>query len=135
LPLNPFTGQIENLYGFLGLIGVVSFAIIGMLYKIVPFLVWFGRYSRQIGRAQVPALADLYSAKLQVAGYWSYLAGLIVTSSAIMFSSEAFVRCGCALLALSISTLVINVGIMLSHYFRPSLHPLAVPRSAIPKTA
>ena len=135
LPLNPFTGQLENVYGFLGLIGVVSFAIMGMLYKIVPFLVWFGRYSRQIGRAQVPALADLYSAKLQAFGYWSYLAGLIVTSSAIMFSSEAFVRCGCALLALSISTLVINVGMMLSHYIRPCLKPLSTSPSAILKAA
>ena len=68
LPLNTFTGQLENLYGFLGLIGVITFAIMGMLYKIIPFLVWFGRYSRQIGRAQVPSLADLYSARLQAAG-------------------------------------------------------------------
>ena len=134
LPLNPFTGQLENLYGFLGLIGVVSFAIMGMLYKIVPFLVWFGRYSRQIGRAQVPALADLYSAKLQAVGYWSYLAGLSVTGTAIMFSSEIFVRYGAALLALSVLTLAINVALMLSHYFRPSLQPLSVPSSAIPKT-
>ena len=41
LPLNTFTGQLENLYGFLGLIGVITFAIMGMLYKIIPFLVWF----------------------------------------------------------------------------------------------
>ena len=39
LPLNPVTGQLENLYGFLGLIGVVVFALAGMLYKIIPFLV------------------------------------------------------------------------------------------------
>jgi len=50
LPLNPFTGQLENLYGFLGLMGVVSFAIMGMLYKIIPFLVWFGVYSQHVGR-------------------------------------------------------------------------------------
>ena len=133
LPLNPFTGQLENLYGFLGLLGVVSFAIMGMLYKIVPFLVWFGRYSRQIGCAQVPALADLYSAKLQAAGYWSYLAGLIVTGAAIMFSSETFVRYGSALLALSVLTLAINVALMLSHYFRPSLKPLSFQTATVPK--
>jgi metal-sulfur cluster biosynthetic enzyme len=34
LPQNILTGQLENLYGFLGLIGVITFAIIGMLYKI-----------------------------------------------------------------------------------------------------
>src|ERR1041385_5929721 len=65
LPANPVTGQIENLYGFLGLIGAISFAIIGMLYKIVPFLVWFGCYSRQIGIHKVPSLSDMYSPRLQ----------------------------------------------------------------------
>jgi hypothetical protein len=135
LALNPITGQLENVYGFLGLIGVVSFAIIGMLYKIIPFLVWFGCYSRQIGKTRVPALADLYSAPLQAVGYWSYLAGLAATCIAIVFSSEAGIRWSCSLLALSVATLVINVGLMLSHYFRSSRNPLAIQSSAFPKPA
>jgi len=135
LPLNHMTGQLENLYGFLGLIGVVSFAIMGMLYKIVPFLVWFGRYSSQIGTVRVPALADLYSPRLQSAGYWSYLVGLAATSVAIMFSSETGVRYGGALLASSATTLAINIAWMLSHYFRPIGKPLAIQSSPIPKLA
>jgi hypothetical protein len=135
LPLNPFTGQLENLYGFLGLIGVVSLAIIGMLYKIVPFLVWFARYSRQIGRVQVPALADLYSARLQAIGYWSYLAGLVVTAVAILYSNEPGVRCGCSMLALSIATLAANVGAMLTHLCRRRLKPLGFPPTTVAKIA
>ena len=57
-------------------LGVVSFAIIGMFYKIIPFLVWYGSYSRQIGLSKVPSLADLYSPRLQAVGYWTYVAGL-----------------------------------------------------------
>lgn len=135
LPSNHLTGQLENIYGFLGLLGVVSFAIIGMLYKIVPFLVWFGRYSKQIGRAQVPSLADLYSTKLQVLGYWSYLLGLAVASVAILRANEASVRLGSALLALGVFTLLINIGLMLSHYFAPSLKPLTIEPARVPKTA
>ena len=71
LPLTPLTGQLENVYGFLALLGVVSFAIIGMFYKIIPFLVWYGSYSRQIGLSKVPSLADLYSPRLQAVGYWT----------------------------------------------------------------
>jgi cbb3-type cytochrome oxidase subunit 1 len=127
LPLTVFTGQLENAYGFLGLIGVVTFAILGMLYKIIPFLVWFTTYSRQVGRARVPALADMYSPRLQAAGYWLYLAGLTVATAAILASSEAGVRSGCALLAVSIATLILNMGKVLSHLFKPRLMPLNIP--------
>ena len=76
LPVTALTMQLENVYGLLALAGLVGLAILGMLYKIVPFLVWFHSYSRHIGRAKVPALAEMYSVPLQIAGYWSFLAGL-----------------------------------------------------------
>ncbi len=133
LPLNPVTGQLENAYGFLGLMGVVTLAVIGMLYKIIPFLTWFACYSRQIGRLRVPALADLYSPRLQAIGYWSFLAGLGVTCPGTVLSSQPVVRWGCALLALSALTLVMNVGSMLSHFLKPRLQPLAVQPTALAK--
>jgi hypothetical protein len=106
-----------------------------MLYKIIPFLVWFARYSRQIGRAQVPALADLYCPHLQAVGFWSYLAGLVVTGVAILYSNEPGVRWGCSLLAISVATLAVNVGHMLSHLLKPRIKPLAVQPTTVPKAA
>ena len=41
LPLTAFTGQLENLYGFLAVFGLISTAVLGMLFKILPFLVWY----------------------------------------------------------------------------------------------
>lgn len=120
----PLNGQVENLYGFLAVAGVVTFAIIGMLYKIAPFLVWFGVYSRHIGRARVPTLGDMYSPRLQAAGYWTFLAGLAGTSAAILGRSELGVRGGCLLLAAALFTLAVNMGFILSHCFRPRLAPL-----------
>ena len=124
LQLNVFTGQLENLYGFLGLLGVVSFAIIGMLYKIVPFLVWYRSYSSRLGLGKVPSLADLYSAWLQAAGYWTWLLGLAVTSVAVVCGSPAGVRWGCAFLFLGALTLGLNMARMLGHLFRPRVEPL-----------
>ena len=135
LPLNVFTGQLENVYGFLGLLGVVSLAIIGMLYKIIPFLVWFGRYSRQIGRAQVPSLADLYSTRLQGVGYWTFLAGVAATCVAAVCSSETGVRIGCGLVVVGVLTLAVNVGIMLTHLCRPRTRPFALRAPPVPKPA
>ncbi len=128
LPLNPFTGQLENVYGFVSLIGVVSLAVIGMLYKIIPFLVWFGAYSKHIGKAQVPALAEMYSASLQLLGYWLFLVALAVTIFGILISSAMIVRIGSVLFAASLTTLAVNVGKILSHYFRPKLTPLVAPK-------
>ncbi len=124
LPLTALTGQLENVYGVVGLLGVVSFAIIGMFYKVIPFLVWYGSYSRQIGLRKVPSLADLYSPALQALGYWAYVAGLAATAVAIVLGNAVAVRCGCALLALSLGTLAVNVLKILSHLIYPRLEPL-----------
>jgi hypothetical protein len=126
LPLTALTGQFENVYGVVGLLGVVSFAIIGMFYKIIPFLVWYGSYSRQIGLSKVPSLADLYSPALQALGYWAYVTGLIATTIAIVLANAVAVRCGCALLALSLGTLALNVIKILSHLIRPRIAPLTL---------
>jgi hypothetical protein len=119
LPLNSFTGQLENLYGFLALLGVVSFAIVGMLYKIIPFLIWYRSYSKRIGLGKVPALADHYSPRLQAIGYWTYLAGLAVSTGGILLSHSQTVRCGASLLAASLLALGLNAVQMFSHLVRP----------------
>ncbi|MCU0771351.1 MAG: cbb3-type cytochrome c oxidase subunit I [Verrucomicrobia bacterium] len=129
LPLNPFTGQLENLYGFLGLIGFVTFAIIGMLHKIIPFLVWFHTYSPHVGKAQLPALADLYSERVQVASFWTWQAGLVVTCAGILAEHAALARGGALLLAASLALFAVNIGKILSHIVRPVLKPFPAPAS------
>ena len=117
--------QLESVYGLLALFGLVGLAILGMLYKIVPFLVWFHSYSRHIGRAKVPALADMYSVPLQIAGYWSFLAGLAALSLATAWSHEAGIRWGGGLLVLSLAIFALNMGKILSHFVRPKIEPFA----------
>jgi cbb3-type cytochrome oxidase subunit 1 len=126
LPQNRLTAQLENVYGFLGLVGVVTLAILGMLYKIIPFLVWFRRYSGHIGRARVPSLAEMYSTRLQAVGYWAWLAGLAVTCAAIVSANETGVRWGCTALAAGAGSMALNVGMMLAHWVRPRLSPLTL---------
>jgi hypothetical protein len=124
LTLNPVTGQLENLYGFLGILGVVSLAITGMLYKIVPFLVWYRAYSPHIGLARVPSLADLYSQPVQVAGFWLYLAGLVTIAVGTVLPHGPVVRLGGALLLLAVLSLAVNVAIMLNHLRQPRISPI-----------
>jgi len=42
------------------LTGFVGFLIIGHLYKIIPFLVWFERFSPLVGKKKVPMLHEMY---------------------------------------------------------------------------
>jgi hypothetical protein len=124
LPFNVFTGQLENLYGFLGLTGFVSLAIIGMLQKIIPFLVWLNVYGRHVGRAQVPALAELFSERLQAAVYWCWLTGLAVVSAGILYRIDVAVRIGASTLAVGLLLLGMNTCSILRHLFHPTLQPL-----------
>jgi hypothetical protein len=61
----------ENLLltiGWMLFLGYITFIITGHLYKIVPFLVWYERFSPLIGKQKVPMLADMvpvWSAKFQ----------------------------------------------------------------------
>lgn len=126
LPLNEFTGQLENLYGLIALLGLLSFAILGMLYKVVPFLIWYATYSREIGRNKVPTLAELYSPNLQAIGYWTYLGGLLLLSAGIILSNENIVRVGAVIFAVSLLVFSLNVTKILIHLFRPQIEPLPV---------
>lgn len=124
LPLTPSFGQWENVYGLLAFLGVVTLAILGMLYKIVPFLVWYGTYSRHIGLQKVPALSELYSSDLQVAGYWTYLAGLAMLCVMTVRADAPGVRWGCLLLVLSLAIFGVNLAKILRHLITPHLEPL-----------
>jgi hypothetical protein len=125
LPVNAVAMQLESVYGLLGLLGLVGLAILGMLYKIVPFLVWFHSYSRHIGRARVPALADMYSVPLQIAGYWTFLAGLAGLCLATAWSHPVGIRWGGGLLVLSLAIFALNMGKILAHFVRPRVEPFA----------
>jgi hypothetical protein len=123
-PLNQFFSMLENVYGFLGLFGVVTLAILGMLHKILPFLVWFGVYSPHVGRAQLPLTTQMVSERAQVAGLFSYLVGLLVISVAILQESEPAVRAGATCLFVSLLCFGWNAAKVFSHFRKPQLKPL-----------
>lgn len=133
LPLNEFTGQLETVYGLLALLGVITLAIMGMLYKIVPFLIWYSRYSSEIGRSRVPSLADLYSVRLQAVGYWIFLAGLILTTMGTMLGHSDCVQRGGVVWFAGITIFAINIGRISFHLVPWRLE--VAPVNATPKGA
>lgn len=118
LPATPHTLRFENVYAVLAIFGVLWLTILGMLGKILPFFVWFHRYSDEIGRNKVPQLADMYSAKLQATGYWLHLAGLLSAAPAVASQCAPLAIIGCALLGANLLTFLINAALILSHLRR-----------------
>jgi hypothetical protein len=99
--------RVSLAYATLALGGWISLTIVGMMLKIVPFLVWYRVYSPRAGREPVPTLAQLScrgaegmayvllttgSALLAVAlllGHvvWIYSAGVVLSLGALAFAA------------------------------------------------
>lgn len=118
LPVTHFTQQLENAYAILAILGVLGFAITGMLYKILPFLVWFHRYSADVGRTRVPALADMLSARLQAIGYGLHLVGVLIAAAASVLGHTRCATLAAVFIAGSVLLLGINVLFIVSHLVR-----------------
>ncbi|WP_280587820.1 hypothetical protein [Halorubrum sp. Boch-26] len=43
---------------------LVGFVVVGSLYHVVPFIVWLDRYADRVGLERVPAIDDLYDARV-----------------------------------------------------------------------
>lgn len=62
--------RIILVYGFTVLFGCITLLIIGMMYKVVPFLVWFHKYSDKVGKEKVPLLKDMFSERIGSIQFW-----------------------------------------------------------------
>ena len=133
LPLKQFFSMLENVYGFLGLFGVVTLAILGMLHKILPFLVWFGVYSPHVGRAKLPLTSHMVSERAQAGGLATYLAALAIIAVAILRESELGVRVGGLFLFASLLMFGWNAAKVFAHFRQPQIKPLA-PSATKPPT-
>jgi len=82
-------------------LGYVSFVIIGHLYKIVPFLVWFERFSPLVGKQKVPMLADMVPVKrarmqfrFSAIGVLISALGLLMAHNTVFYAGVSFLFVG-----------------------------------------
>jgi hypothetical protein len=54
-----FDARAAGAYGVLGVMGWLSLLIMGVSYKILPFLTWMHRFSPRVGEPNLPKVADL----------------------------------------------------------------------------
>jgi len=78
--------------------GFFGFLITGHIYKIIPFLVWFERFSPLVGKEKVPMLADMVPYKSSQAQMIFSVVGILLVTLAILFRSDALIGAGASFL-------------------------------------
>lgn len=109
----------QTAYALLALLGVIVPAILGMLQKILPFLIWQRVYAPFIGRKPVPSLGQLSSESVQGAVFWMYLVALAALLTAAFAGSPWLARGAAAIWLAVVALFLVNAGQILGHWFRP----------------
>lgn len=101
--------------GWLFFIGFFSFLIIGHLYKIVPFLVWFEYFSPLVGKQKVPMLADMVPVRASKFQFWFSFIGMVLISFSFLFSSNNLFKSGASFLVIGAIFLLKNLIFMIRY--------------------
>jgi hypothetical protein len=78
--------------------GFFGFLITGHIYKIIPFLVWFERFSPLVGKERVPMLADMVPFKSSQAQMLFSAVGVILVTVAIVTKNDVLINAGASFL-------------------------------------
>lgn len=101
--------------GWLLFFGFFGFAVTGHVYKIVPFLVWFERFSPLVGKQKVPMLADMLPKRSSSAQFLFCALGVVVVAVAMLLQNETLIKAGAAFLTAGALAFVGSVFYMINY--------------------
>lgn len=97
------------------LVGFVAFMIIGHLYKIVPFLVWFERFAPLVGKEKVPMLHEMYPKEAASMMFWLSASGVVLGGMGLLFVNDTLFQAGASFLFVGAVFLFASMQKMLSY--------------------
>jgi hypothetical protein len=121
-------------YGLLVVPGALALMVLGMLCKIIPFLVWMRAYGPRVGKQPIPAAGTLAKAGWERLWLWLHGSALVLLATGALMDSPASVRLGAVALLAGIGFFLMNTGRVLAHLWRPALSAPAALSSLISKT-
>ncbi len=121
-------------YAVIVLGGWISLTIVGMMLKIVPFLVWYRVYSPRAGREQVPTLARLSSPRLEGLAYALLTSGVALLAVTVLAGNAAWIRAAGVVLALGALAFATALAGVLGHLFSNAGARRWPPHSPSPRT-
>jgi hypothetical protein len=72
----------------------IVLSIVGYLYKIVPFLWWTYKYSKEIGKQSVPSLKEMMNEKIIVPLFSLLIFAVLITFCALVFKTAILFNIG-----------------------------------------
>jgi hypothetical protein len=97
LAQRPVPTRLAVAYLVLGLLGGIVLFVIGQFYKIVPFLAWIARFRARVGKEKLPAVADLYSARVALVQWGIMVVAVIILVAGTLAGHPRCVRMGAGL--------------------------------------
>ncbi len=102
----------QVLFGWVAIWGWAGLIMHGMLSRIVPFLVWFHRYSARVGLEPTPSMRSLLSQKRIKTGFVLHLSSVVLGIIAILAQADWLARLTGLLLvatAISLTSMLLHV--------------------------
>jgi hypothetical protein len=95
------------IYSYLLLWIVLS--IVGYLYKIVPFLWWTYKYSKEMGKRKVPTLKEIMNEKMVVPLFSLFIGAVLMVFLAIAFKIAILFNIGQFILSIVFIIIAVNI--------------------------
>jgi hypothetical protein len=93
-------------YALLVLLGWLVFLIVGVLYKILPFLTWLHLFGQKLGEGSLPTVADLTRPSWGWTSLACLLTGLAVMVPAVALGAGTAARAGAVFFALGVGLVI-----------------------------
>ncbi len=96
------------LAGVLFFFGFLLSFIVGHIYKILPFLIWYEKFSPLVGKQKVPLLHQMIHTKIADAQTWILFISIIVLCLGVIFQLAEVFFIGSVLLLISLVLVAFN---------------------------
>lgn len=103
------------LFGYSLFFGFFTFFIVGHIYKILPFLVWYQRYSSLVGKIKVPMLHDMVKENVADIQFWLTLIGFLLSAGAILVNIPLWFQIGALIMGIGTLMVIYNIYFTLNY--------------------
>jgi hypothetical protein len=87
----------------------IVLSIVGYLYKIVPFLWWTYKYSKEMGKRKVPTLKEIMNEKIVLPLFSAFIAAVLIVFFALVFKIAILFNIGQSILSIAFILMGMNI--------------------------